>query len=143
MTLRRLGLSALCLSLTIGGTAAVATPPAEYLPLGPANLTETRDTRTLQPGVTLTTIVRGHTDPAAGVDNQGRTVLITADGRNVNSLGLSIAEAAAAANSFHLQEAINLDGGGSTTMVADGTVLNTPSDTAGERPVGDALVITK
>lgn len=66
MTLRRLGLSALCLSLTIGGTTAVATPPAEHLPLGPANLTETRDTRTLQPGVTLTTIVRGQTDPSAG-----------------------------------------------------------------------------
>jgi len=79
----------------------------------------------------------------AGVDDHGRTVLITADGRNVNSLGLSISEAAAVANSFHLTEAINLDGGGSTTMVADGKVLNTPSDAAGERPVGDALVITK
>ena len=29
------------------------------LPLGPAGLTETRTTRTIQPGVTLTTIVRG------------------------------------------------------------------------------------
>ncbi|HEY3510399.1 phosphodiester glycosidase family protein [Kribbella sp. NPDC051137] len=79
----------------------------------------------------------------AGVDDHGRTVLITADGRNVNSLGLSISEAAAVAKSFHLTQAINLDGGGSTTMVANGTVLNTPSDTTGERPVGDALVITK
>ncbi|MFF0339653.1 phosphodiester glycosidase family protein [Kribbella sp. NPDC004875] len=79
----------------------------------------------------------------AGVDDHGRTVLITADGRTVNSLGLSISEAAAVAKSFHLREAINLDGGGSTTMVADGKVLNTPSDAAGERPVGDALVITK
>src|SRR6266511_98381 len=35
------------------------------LPLGPAGLSETRTTRTLQPGVTLTTIVRGTTDPAA------------------------------------------------------------------------------
>ncbi|MFD7156440.1 phosphodiester glycosidase family protein [Kribbella sp. NPDC059898] len=79
----------------------------------------------------------------AGVDDHGRTVLITADGRNVNSLGLSIAEAAVVAKSFHLTQAINLDGGGSTTMVANGTVLNTPSDATGERPVGDALVITK
>ena len=78
----------------------------------------------------------------AGVDAQGRTVLITADGRNVNSLGLGIAEAAAVAKSFGLREAINLDGGGSTTMVANGNVLNTPSDATGERPVGDALVIT-
>jgi phosphodiester glycosidase/sporulation related protein len=79
----------------------------------------------------------------AGVDDQGRTVLITADGRNVGSLGLSISEAAAVAKSFHLRQAINLDGGGSTTMVADGKVLNSPSDAAGERPVGDALVITR
>src|SRR5215217_203188 len=35
------------------------------LPLGPAGLEETRMTRTLQPGVTLTRIVRGHTDPNA------------------------------------------------------------------------------
>jgi hypothetical protein len=79
----------------------------------------------------------------AGVDDHGRTVLITADGRNVNSLGLSISEEAAVAKSFHLTEAINLDGGGSTTMVANGKVLNTPSDATGERPVGDALVVTK
>jgi hypothetical protein len=78
----------------------------------------------------------------AGVDAQGRTVLITADGRNVDSLGLGIGEAAAVAKSFGLQSAINLDGGGSTTMVANGKVLNTPSDATGERPVGDALVIT-
>ncbi|MGZ0150355.1 phosphodiester glycosidase family protein [Kribbella sp. WER1] len=79
----------------------------------------------------------------AGVDDKGRTVLITADGRNVNSLGLSISEAAAVAKSFHLTQALNLDGGGSTTMVANGTVLNTPSDATGERPVGDALVVTR
>ncbi|NEA35873.1 phosphodiester glycosidase family protein [Streptomyces sp. SID13031] len=78
----------------------------------------------------------------AGVDVQGRTVLITADGRNVDSLGLGIGEAAAVAKSFGLRNAINLDGGGSTTMVANGKVLNTPSDATGERPVGDALVIT-
>ncbi len=78
----------------------------------------------------------------AGVDSQGRTVLITADGRGVGSLGLGIGEAAAVAKSFGLREAINLDGGGSTTMVANGKVLNTPSDATGERPVGDALVIT-
>jgi hypothetical protein len=78
----------------------------------------------------------------AGVDAQGRTVLITADGRSVDSLGLGIAEAAAVAKSFALREAINLDGGGSTTMVAEGKVVNSPSDATGERPVGDALVIT-
>lgn len=77
----------------------------------------------------------------AGVDAAGRTVLVTADGRATDALGLSIPEAAAVARSLGLRDAINLDGGGSTTLVAGGEVLNAPSDAAGERPVGDALLI--
>ncbi|CAL9391763.1 phosphodiester glycosidase family protein [Streptomyces sp. enrichment culture] len=77
----------------------------------------------------------------AGVDGAGRTVLVTADGRSTDSLGLSIGESAAVARSLGLRDAVNLDGGGSTTMVAEGAVLNSPSDAAGERPVGDALLI--
>jgi exopolysaccharide biosynthesis protein len=38
-------------------------------------------------------------------------------------------------------EGMNLDGGGSTTMVIDGEVFHQPSDATGERPVGDALLI--
>jgi len=77
----------------------------------------------------------------AGIDGQGRTVLITVDGRTADDLGLSIPEAAAVARSLGLVDAINLDGGGSTTMVVDGQVISHPSDSAGERPVGDALLI--
>jgi hypothetical protein len=77
----------------------------------------------------------------AGVDAKGRTVLITADGRSTSSLGLGIAETAAVARSLGLRNAMNLDGGGSTTMVVDGAVINMPSDATGERPVGDALVV--
>ncbi|HEX2419860.1 MAG TPA: phosphodiester glycosidase family protein [Micromonosporaceae bacterium] len=76
-----------------------------------------------------------------GVDPQGRTVLVTVDGRGLDSMGLSIGETAAVAKALGLIEAVNLDGGGSTTMVADGIVVNRPSDAAGERPVGDALVV--
>ena len=77
----------------------------------------------------------------AGVDGQGRTLLVTADGRQTTSLGLSIKEAADVARSLGMVNAINLDGGGSTTMVQDGQVVNSPSDAAGERPVGDALLV--
>jgi hypothetical protein len=38
-------------------------------------------------------------------------------------------------------EATNLDGGGSSTMVVGGQLVNSPSDAAGERPVGTALVV--
>ncbi|MFH9817070.1 phosphodiester glycosidase family protein [Streptomyces sp. NPDC017230] len=77
----------------------------------------------------------------AGVDAAGRTVLVTADGRSTDSLGLSIGESAKVAKSLGLRDAVNLDGGGSTTMVTNGDVINEPSDAAGERPVGDALLI--
>jgi exopolysaccharide biosynthesis protein len=38
-------------------------------------------------------------------------------------------------------EAINLDGGGSTTMVIHDKIVNRPSDQAGERPVSDAILV--
>ena len=77
----------------------------------------------------------------AGTDAAGRVVLVTADGRQTGSLGLSLQESAQVAKSLGLIDAINLDGGGSTTMVANGAVVNTPSNTGGsERGVGDALV---
>ncbi|HEX9227983.1 MAG TPA: phosphodiester glycosidase family protein [Arthrobacter sp.] len=77
----------------------------------------------------------------AGVDAQGRTVLVTADGRQTTSLGLSLKETSDMARSLGMVNAINLDGGGSTTMVEGGQVVNSPSDESGERQVGDALLI--
>ena len=77
----------------------------------------------------------------AGVDAAGRTVLVTVDGRSTSSLGLSLVETAAVAKALGMRSALNLDGGGSTTMVVDGRLTNQPSDATGERPVGDALLI--
>lgn len=77
----------------------------------------------------------------AGVDRRGRIMLATVDGRAVDSLGLSIPESAAVADSLGMENAVNLDGGGSTTMVVDGKMINKPSDAAGERPVGDAILV--
>jgi exopolysaccharide biosynthesis protein len=36
---------------------------------------------------------------------------------------------------------MNLDGGGSTTMVVQNKVVNKPSDQTGERPVSDAILV--
>lgn len=77
----------------------------------------------------------------AGVDGAGRTLIATVDGRSTTSLGTSIVETAALARALGMREALNLDGGGSTTMVTGGRVVNDPSDVAGERPVGDALLV--
>lgn len=40
-----------------------------------------------------------------------------------------------------LVDALNLDGGGSTTMVVRGVVVNHPSDATGPRKVSDAIVV--
>jgi hypothetical protein len=77
----------------------------------------------------------------AGVDGRGRTILATADGRSTASLGLSISETGDVARALGMVDGMNLDGGGSTTMVVKGTVINHPSDATGERPVGDALLL--
>ena len=61
------------------------------------------------------------------------------------------ARSAAIALALGATEAINLDGGGSTAMVVARTrgdsttyeIVNRPSDAAGERPVGNALVIVR
>jgi len=40
-------------------------------------------------------------------------------------------------------EALNFDGGGSTTMAIDGAVVNAPSDPTGEREIGSALALVR
>lgn len=77
----------------------------------------------------------------AGVDAEGRTVLVAVDGRQPDQMGLSIPETADVARALGLREAINLDGGGSTAMSIEGSLVGKPSDAAGERPVGDAILI--
>ena len=42
-----------------------------------------------------------------------------------------------------LTNALNLDGGGSTTMWAAGKILNSPSDATGPRKVSDAILVMK
>jgi exopolysaccharide biosynthesis protein len=39
------------------------------------------------------------------------------------------------------EEAVNLDGGGSTAMTIGEDLVNRPSDSTGERPIGDAIVL--
>jgi exopolysaccharide biosynthesis protein len=39
------------------------------------------------------------------------------------------------------EEAVNLDGGGSTAVTVGPALVNRPSDTTGERPIGDAITV--
>ncbi len=83
-----------------------------------------------------------HPRTAVGVRADGRILLVTVDGRQPErSVGMTIAELATLLRELGAVEAINMDGGGSTTMVVGGRVVNSPSDLAGERAVGDALLV--
>jgi len=74
--------------------------------------------------------------------NDGRMLLATVDGRQPGvSAGMSLPELAGILLEFGGSEAINLDGGGSTTMVVNGRLVNNPSDQTGERPVSDAILM--
>ena len=86
-------------------------------------------------------IARGRA-PRTAVGYAGDTgvVLVTVDGRQAASVGMTLYELARFMRELGAVEAINLDGGGSTAMVVRGNLVNRPSDGA-ERPVSNALVL--
>ena len=81
--------------------------------------------------------------PRTGVGITDESIIfITVDGRSEEAAGMSLPELQAFLLSLGCLEAINLDGGGSTTMwTRDLGIVNAPSDTSGERPVANALII--
>jgi exopolysaccharide biosynthesis protein len=54
---------------------------------------------------------------------------------------MSFAELQALVTRVGLVDALNLDGGGSTTMVVKGAVVNHPSDATGPRRVSDSIIV--
>ena len=81
-----------------------------------------------------------HPRTAVAVTQEGKLLFVTVDGRQSRSVGMRLEELAAELVAMGAIDAINLDGGGSTTMVVNGQLRNSPSDGA-ERPVGDAILI--
>lgn len=83
-----------------------------------------------------------HPRTLIGLDDDNAIWLVTVDGRQpALSLGMSFAELQALARRLGLRSALNLDGGGSTTMVVQGYIVNHPSDETGPRKVSDAILV--
>ena len=87
-----------------------------------------------------------HPRTAFGIRMDGTLIFVVADGRNAKAAGLSMAELQQVMIWLGCRDAINLDGGGSSTMVVSGAVVNHPCDNRrfdadGERPVANAWVI--
>jgi len=69
-------------------------------------------------------------------------VFITIDGRSKNAQGMNLHEVQDFLLNLNCIDAINLDGGGSTTMwIKNIGIVNNPSDKTGERPVANVLLI--
>ena len=84
------------------------------------------------------------------ITDERQVLLLTADGRNAQALGLSLPELRSLLSELGCRDAVNLDGGGSTTMwilgQPDKGVVNMPSDNKlfdhfGERKVANAVLI--
>ena len=95
-------------------------------------------------GEALTPIQLRGRDPrtAIGQRADGAIVMLAVDGRRPGwSIGITNWELAQTLVRYGCVTGFALDSGGSTTVAFDGKVLNRPSDSYGERPVGEALVI--
>jgi hypothetical protein len=85
-----------------------------------------------------------HPRTAVGFSRDSSTLyLLAVDGRSQRSVGVTLDELASLMRRLGAWNAMNFDGGGSTTMVINGAVVNVPSDSAGERAVGNALLVVK
>jgi len=83
-----------------------------------------------------------HPRTMIGRDGSGAIWLVTVDGRQPDySVGMTFADLQQLCDRLDITDALNLDGGGSTTMVVRGRVVNRPSDPLGARPVSDAIVV--
>jgi len=83
-----------------------------------------------------------HPRTAVGARADGTLLFVTVDGRDAErSVGMSLPELTGLMLELGAVAAANLDGGGSTTMVVRDRVVNSPSDSNGERANGDAVLL--
>jgi len=81
-----------------------------------------------------------HPRSAAGRTAEGALIIMVVDGRQDVSRGVYLEELAAMMRDVGAVDAMNLDGGGSSTLVVDGSLLNRPTGGTTEREVMSALV---
>ena len=86
-----------------------------------------------------TAIPYTHPRTAAGITADGTLLLLLVDGRQKESRGVRLEELAGILVDLGAVEALNLDGGGSSSLVVHGELLNNPAGRRKEREVMTAL----
>ena len=80
-----------------------------------------------------------HPRSAIGLNSNGNWIFIAVDGRNgLHASGATISELTEILRSKNITYALNLDGGGSTEIIINGKIYNSPSD-AHERKISYAI----
>ncbi|MCR3759494.1 phosphodiester glycosidase family protein [Clostridium felsineum] len=78
---------------------------------------------------------------AIGQRKDGTIILLTIDGRQGLQMGATIKDIQTIMLKEQAYNAVNLDGGASTTMYYNGHVINNPCDKFGERTVATAIIV--
>jgi len=95
-------------------------------------------------------VINRHPRSVIGLQGKDRVILLTLDGRAAQAAGMTLPEIADLMVSLKCYDAVNLDGGGSTTMWIKGKpfsgVVNMPSDNKifdheGERAVSNIILV--
>ena len=78
---------------------------------------------------------------AIGIIDENHYIIVVSDGRTSESAGLSLYQLAEVMQSYGVQTAYNLDGGGSSTLYFNGQVINKPTTNGNisERSVSDIV----
>ena len=78
---------------------------------------------------------------AIGQRTDGAIILLAIDGRTTKSLGASLKDVENIMLQYGAYNASNLDGGSSTTLYNNGSVINNPCNALGERAVPSAFIV--
>jgi exopolysaccharide biosynthesis protein len=83
-----------------------------------------------------------HPRTAIGIDpTRNRVVIAVAEGRRAGVVGVTLSELGNLMYNYGARKAINLDGGGSSSLVLNGVRVNAQSDSEpGNRPVANSLL---
>ena len=78
---------------------------------------------------------------AIGYNNNGDVIMMVIDGRQVDSRGVYLKELALLMSQFKCIEALNLDGGGSSALYIDGSLINRPIGLNTQRKVMSSIAV--
>jgi hypothetical protein len=127
--------------VTVQLTLAPKWPVADAIGGGPVLVRDGKPVYQALEAFTTSHLMRRHPRTAIGQRADGTILLVEVDGRSPRySVGMTTFEMALTMLRLGAVRAMQLDGGGSSTLAFDGVVLNRPSD-GRERPISTALML--